>query len=161
MLSIVKDYNRVVWLLFSLYLASGTVMDIRSKSVPRWWLLAGGVLTAVLLVYPVPTIAYVSDTVENGVTVTMRAAGAGMGVLFLAVSWMKPHSFGAADSLLIVMTGALTGLIGAMDVLMIAFGLAALYGLLRYAAMRSKAAIAFIPFLTVGYIAGGMIRLWR
>ncbi len=159
MFTIVQDYERVIWLLFSLYLISGAVMDLREKSVPRWWLAAGSGLTAVLIIYPVLAVGVISDAQESALTPLLRAAGAGVGLLFLGVAWMKPNSFGTADGFLIVMIGALTGLWHMMDVLMIAFLLATVYGAVRYMATRSRKVMAFIPFLAAGFIAGGVIGL--
>ena len=159
MLTIIQDYDRTCWLLFGLYLATGAVIDLRSQSVPRWWLAAGACLTGVLLLYPVTGVLGTSAP-EPGRWV-LRAAGAVFGCLFVLVSMAKPESFGKADSILIVMAGILIGLQRMTDMLVIAFFLASVCGAVCYLIWRRReSTLPFIPFLTVGFLVGGVIRLW-
>ena len=159
MFTIIQDYDRTCWLLFSLYLATGAVIDLRSQSVPRWWLAAGACLTGLLLIYPVTGVLGTLDP-EPG-RWTFRAAGALFGGLFVLVSVAKPESFGKADGILIVMTGVLIGLQRMTDMLVIAFFLASVCGAACYLIRRRReSTLPFIPFLTVGFLVGGVIRLW-
>ena len=158
MLHVMQDTQLVCRLLFSLYLLSGTVMDLREKSVPRWWLFAGGALTLTLIIYP--ALAGGGTSTTDMPAFIMRAAGAAAGTVFLAVAWMKPQSFGTADALLIVMIGVITGLWQLFYILMIAFSLAAFGGVIRWAVLKRREEIAFIPFLTAGFIAEG-VMVWQ
>ena len=87
--------------------------------------------------------------------------GALFGGLFVLVSVAKPESFGKADSFLIVMAGVLIGLQRMTDMLVIAFFLASVCGAACYLIRRRReSTLPFIPFLTVGFLVGGVIRLW-
>ena len=78
------------------------------------------------------------------------------GILFLWISKITNEAIGYGDSLAILILGIYLGIWGLLEVLMTAFFILGIIGLICVVIKRKKKGLAFpfYPFLTVGYLLG-------
>ena len=83
-------------------------------------------------------------------------AGGLSGILFLWISKITNEAIGYGDSLAILILGIYLGIWGLLEVLMTAFFILGIIGLICVVIKRKKKGLAFpfYPFLTVGYLLG-------
>ena len=122
-------------------LAVLAVRDIRCRRIPVWAL---AVLSMAVLL---------CRMLLKDITVAESIAGGAVGIGFILISRITGEAFGYADSILIMLLGLFLGVWELFAVLMIAFGLAAIYaaGGLVAGRFSRKITFPFIPFLTIAY----------
>lgn len=86
----------------------------------------------------------------------LSVAGGLSGILFLWISKITNEAIGYGDSLAILILGIYLGIWGLLEVLMTAFFILGIIGLICVVIKRKKKGLAFpfYPFLTVGYLLG-------
>ena len=121
-----------------------SVMDYRIRKVPRDVLL---LCMAGVIIYQVLT---------GNVDWKLSVAGGLSGILFLWISKITNEAIGYGDSLAILILGRYLGIWGLLEVLMTAFFILGIIGLICVVIKRKKKGLAFpfYPFLTVGYLLG-------
>ena len=121
-----------------------SVMDYRIRKVPRDVLL---LCMAGVIIYQVLT---------GNVDWKLSVAGGLSGILFLWISKITNEAIGYGDSLAILILGIYLGIWGLLEVLMTAFFILGIIGLICVVIKRKKKGLAFpfYPFLTVGYLLG-------
>ncbi|MDD2978891.1 MAG: A24 family peptidase [Hespellia sp.] len=133
--------------LCGIFLVSLSILDIRYRQVPLWFLLTGGVFVVL------------SALVESPENTGLMIAGGVVGGIFLFISKITREAFGYGDSILIVILGAFLGMWNMFYLLILAFSLSGIFAIcgmmLRKFARRT--AFPFIPFLTLAYL--GVILL--
>lgn len=125
---------------FGAYLGVLSVLDIRHRRLPVWFLAVGGALVLGVRIFCVPL-----DIIS--------AAGGAVGILFLLVSKVTQEGVGYGDSLLILVMGIYLGFWNLLGVLTGAFLLSAVFAgvvLVRFGWKRSTG-FPFVPFLTAAY----------
>lgn len=133
--------------LFLLYLLVLSWMDIRSRKLSLWLLLAG-----------VP-VSVISGIFAADIPAVILTAGGTVGILFLIISRSTGEAFGYGDSILILVMGSFLGFWNILSVLTAAFLLAAVFSAVMMAAkgFTRKSAFPFVPFLTAAYLGGILI----
>ena len=123
-------------------LAVCSVSDWKRKTIPA--------LLLVVLSFAVAVIALSCDVVS----LSLRAGGVFLGLLFLFVSKVTKEAIGYGDSWLILLLGIFIGGKMIMEIVFMASFLAALfslgYGLLR--GWNRKNTLPFVPFLAMAYV---------
>lgn len=132
--------------LFFVYLIVLSVMDIRRKEVHIYALLAGMIFVILRLIF------------GNIGILPMLITGVTIGSFFLFISKVSSESFGYGDSILITIMGLFLELWEALNILLLAFGLAAVYSMIILILRKyeRRYAFPFIPFLAIAY-AGVMV----
>ena len=115
-------------------------MDIRSRKLSLWLLLAG-----------VP-VSVISGIFAADIPAVILTAGGAVGILFLIISRSTGEAFGYGDSILILVMGSFLGFWNILSVLTAAFLLAAVFS-----GFTRKSAFPFVPFLTAAYLGGILI----
>lgn len=137
------------WYIFGVT-SIGSIADIRSKSVPAWFLAAAsaGVIPAAFA--------------DKAVPITARVFGAAVGVLFLAVGLLSKESVGRGDALMIGISGAALGFFTLSLILCVSFFLLAIVslGLIVIRKLGRKDRIPFFPFLAAGELVVAVLLLW-
>ena len=125
-----------------------TVHDLATKRLPRGWLvmalLAGG---AGFLLQPGPGGTF------------LECASFLPGAFFLLMSYLTKGQIGRGDGIVLLAIGGLTGLGQCMLALSLALLIAAFTAgcLMVFRGSSRKARLPFVPFLTMGYLAGILI----
>lgn len=138
------------WLLcqivFAVYMIILAGMDIRYRKFGMVFLLSGFLISAAAFFC------------GREISPVLLAAGAGVGITFIAASKATREAFGYGDSILIVVMGSFLGFWQILSVLLAAFAMASLFAAVMLAGRKfgRKTAFPFVPFLTAAYI-GGMI----
>jgi len=143
---------------WGIYLGVLSFWDIRFRRIPAASLMAGIAAAAVLQI--LGNLQLLPDKILYGSGIfccdmwQLSFGGAAVGLLFLLVSKITKESLGYGDSLLILSMGIYMGLWNLLDLLCIAFFLAAVFAiiLLGIKKMRKKSAFAFMPFIEVAYL---------
>ena len=137
----------MVW---GVYLATLSIWDIRTKTVPLPLLLAGGI----------PTLWQMAKGVQDGGTNALVAALLGTlpGILLLFLAW-STGKVGYGDGILMAELGTTLTVTGALGVLCLACFCSALFSIAGLAMKRltKKSTIPFLPFLAAGYGLGLLI----
>lgn len=125
-----------------LYLGCLSVLDIRSRRLPVWLLVAGGVL------------ALAFQIIWRGFPAILVVAGGAVGIVFLAVSKVTEEGFGYGDSVLIGILGVYLGFWNLLNLLVVTFLFAAgtAMAVLVKRRFRRKTVLPFVPFLGIGYV---------
>lgn len=133
--------------LFLLYLIVLSWMDIRSRKLSLWLLLAG-----------IPA-SVISGIFAADIPAVLLTAGGAVGILFLIISRSTGEAFGYGDSILIMVMGSFLGFWNILSVLTAAFLLAAVFSAVMMASrgFTRKSAFPFVPFLTAAYLGGILI----
>lgn len=124
------------------YLCGMAVFDICSRKLPVILLTCGiGAASVYHIFY---------GTIPSAFSL----AGAAVGVVFLAVSWVTEEAFGYGDSFLILGLGIYLGFWNLLYLLMISFTVAAVFAmvLLVIRHFKRKTVLPFVPFLLTGYL---------
>lgn len=131
--------GRVVFLGF---LALASVLDIRTRKIPDWLLILGGILATAFCV-----------SVED-VPMELCIAGLLTGAGFLLVSRVTKEAVGYGDSWILCTAGAYLGIWKLIEVLVTAWILLAIAAMicLIWKKWSRKAALPMVPFLTAGYV---------
>lgn len=118
-----------------------SIMDIRTKRLPVWFMLVIALLAIIGNLW-----------LENVLWNTL--AGAALGVLLLVIHLFAKTSIGAGDGILVVAIGCAIGFWETISTLLIALSLAAIVGLVCLFVLHKKKQLAlpFAPFLAVGYM---------
>lgn len=134
-------------LLFAVYMAVLTIMDIKWKKVSLAVLLSGFIFLAMGVLC------------GRDIHMIVLAAGAGVGIVFLIVSRVTEEAFGYGDSILILIMGGFLGFWNILSLLVAAFSAAALFAIFMLVRKKfhRKSAFPFVPFLTAAYIGGMMM----
>lgn len=124
------------------YLVILSILDIRARKLPVWLLALG------------TGMALAARIICGDIPAAVSAAGAAVGLFFLGVGRMTREAFGYGDGLLIFALGLYLGVWNLLGVLVLAFGLSAGVSILAlvFRKFHRKAAMPFIPFLSVGYM---------
>lgn len=126
----------------TLYLCILSAIDIRIRRLPLWLLAAGGAAAVSIHIY------------QGEMPVILVLAGAGTGIVFLAVSRATEEGFGYGDSLLILVLGIYLGFWSLLGLLLIAFTLAAIYAaaIFIFHRLDRRTGYPFVPFLMAAYV---------
>lgn len=132
---------KIEQIIFLMYLGILAVLDIRSRKIPVWLLLFGGIGAAVYQCF------------RRTIPWELGLSGAVIGGVFLLISKGTREEFGYGDSLLILVLGISIGVWNLVSVLVISFSLSAIIsaGALAIGKFQRKTAVPFIPFLVIGY----------
>ena len=133
--------------LFLLYLLVLSWMDIRSRKLSLWLLLAG-----------IPA-SVISGIFAADIPAVLLTAGGAVGILFLIISRSTGEAFGYGDSILITISGIFLGIWDLLSMLVTAFFLAAVFSGIMLAGKRytRRSSFPFVPFLTAAYMGGALI----
>lgn len=125
------------WILLVL----GSILDIKYKALPGWFLAAGGVL------------AVIGAVVLKPVGLWEMAGGLLLGVLLFVVSLLTRGALGKGDGIFIGIVGLNLGFSTIFSVFMGALLLAAFLAVLLLIVKRAnrKTAFPFLPFLGLSY----------
>lgn len=125
------------WILLVL----GSILDIKYKALPSWFLVAGGVL------------AVIGAVVLKPVGLWEMAGGLLLGVLLFVVSLLTRGALGKGDGIFIGIVGLNLGFSTIFSVFMGALLLAAFLAVLLLIVKKAnrKTAFPFLPFLGVSY----------
>lgn len=129
-----------MWVLIFLSVCSW--LDWKKRSIPVWVLSFASIVIVIFRVF---------HWEERAI---LWLGGAGIGILFLAMSKLTKEAMGYGDSWMILLLGIYLGLWDVLWLLSIAFllsGVMAIVLLVRYKYSR-KVSFPFIPFLTIAYI---------
>lgn len=132
----------------------GTVMDMRRKRISRW--LPGIYFCAVLLVRGTELMMNGFWEAEGLLAETVQDIGTGMipGILCLLLSFLTGQAIGYGDSLIVLICGMGLGVLQCIQILMISFAGAGLFGVVLLLTGRAdrKKELPFIPFLLLGVL---------
>lgn len=138
---------RKAFVLAILFLAVGTVFDVKSRTLPGRFLLLSAVTAAIFNVL----LQYQSFAEIFG--------GVLLGGSFLLFGWMSGESIGYGDGIGMMITGMLIG--GRRTLLIVtgAFFLSALYGIGRLLLKKGSLSdtMPFYPFLLAAALGGGFL----
>lgn len=125
------------WILLVL----GSILDIKYKALPSWFLIIGGGL------------AVIAAVVLRPVNLWEMAGGLLLGILLLGVSLLTRGALGRGDGIFIGILGLNLGFSTVFSVFMSALLLAALLAVLLMIMKRAnrKTAFPFLPFLGISY----------
>ena len=142
-------------MIIAAYLISGAVSDIRNKSVPVIWILCGGIVTLLLVVFSA------MSGRDPGRAMCTSLFGAAVAMPFFAVSVVRPRHLGRADGAVIMMIGLLTGAKITALTLFIALIISSACGCVLLIRNRGKAwrqqGMAFLPCLAAGFIGAQLL----
>lgn len=128
-----------------------SVSDIRDRQISK----TGLTLWAILV------IVYQAVSLYQGrIHLTETSMGAGIGVIFLLISWITDEAVGYGDSVAIMILGGLLGFWSMAENLAWAFfingmwaiGLITVQWVKRKKLTKERKMIPFLPFLTIGYV---------
>lgn len=124
------------------YLFMLSAADMWMRKLPVWALAAGGAAAGAFRIY------------DSRIPVILVAAGAAVGVVFLAVSKVTEEGFGYGDSLLILIMGIYLGFWNLLGILLGAFFLSALFAVIALLSHRfsRNTGYPFVPFLMASYM---------
>lgn len=124
-----------------IFLGILTFLDLMYREIPVWFLGVGGLVVSGIWIY------------QGDVNWLLILAGAGIGALFLLISYVTKEAFGYADSILILFFGVSLGAWNLLQLLFYAFWLSGIFAMIQMMrkAVTRKSAYPFIPFLTVAY----------
>lgn len=133
----IEQVYAAVWGIYLFFLA---VWDVRRQTLSRWMLGAALLLTALGLFLP-------------GLLWRERGMGAGIGILFCAVSFISREGIGWADSFLLVLLGAAFGRDGLLLMLCVALALVMATAIVLFVLHKvgRKDTLPFLPFLFAGF----------
>lgn len=125
-----------------LYLGILSVLDIRTRKIPRWLLILGMSGTILL------------KSISKNSSIVLVVSGVAIGFLFCMISKVSKETLGMGDSYLITILGAFVGGWNLLYILAYAFLFSACYSVivLLFHRFNRKIQIPFIPFLMVAYI---------
>lgn len=144
MLSITSFLSQTPTHLFVvLYLFLSCRFDIKNRSVPVWFVIAGGAGCAVLCFFLSPPAGYL-------------LTGLIPGIFLLILSVCTKEAIGMADTLIILMLGAVYGFWDTLLILFFSFAASFIYSsiMMLKKKFHRRSSFAFLPFLTAGYIGG-------
>lgn len=126
-----------------IYLIIGSILDIRSKVLPRRYLLSGAALALGLAGY---------QGIQSGTGAAWNLLGALPGVLLLALAWITQEQIGSGDGICVMIVGALIGTPLIYLVLMTAFLFSSICaaGLLVTRRGNKNSRMPWLPFLAAG-----------
>ena len=138
-----------MWKLICIWLCIISYEDWKTRLVSVKWLCIGGILIIVDI------IIHLNVSIDV-IMIFSRVMGMTCGSIFLLVSRLSDQRLGYGDSILMTMLGGYVGLDTFITMMFIAFGLCFVMGkmAMRY---RGWDSIPMIPFITVGYILGGVV----
>ena len=138
-----------MWKLIGIWLCILSYEDWKTRLVSVKWLCIGGVFMIAEMIIHL-------NISTDAIMIFSRAMGMICGGLFLLVSRFSGQRLGYGDSILMTMLGGYVGLDTFVTMMLIAFGLCFVVGRIarRYKGWNS---IPMIPFITVGYILGGVV----
>ena len=133
----------------SVWLVSLSLFDMRYRRVPIWLILSGGILSGGMLIYQ--WIAGQSEIAER-----LSGMIPGIALLLLAVS---THKAGWADGVVTIFLGGILGFWQCVLAVMFSLILISVASLLLMIFRRvdKGTKVPFIPFLTLGFILGGIV----
>ncbi|MBQ4482849.1 MAG: prepilin peptidase [Lachnospiraceae bacterium] len=144
----VTEYIREGLLL--IFLITGTIADIRKRSIPVLLFLIFGIAGVVLFM------------LTGSVTLTDEIFGILLGIVFVALSHISDGKIGAGDGIAILVSGIFLG--GSRAACQTLYGMlgASLISILLLMVRRGNrnTALPFLPFLLTGYLmdkAGGLL----
>lgn len=125
-----------------LYLGILSVVDIRTRKIPRWLLVLGMSGTILL------------KSIYKNCSIMLAVSGVAIGFLFCMISKITEETLGMGDSYLITILGAFVGGWNLLYILAYAFLFSAGYSVvvLIFCRFNRKIQIPFIPFLMAAYI---------
>lgn len=132
-----------------IYLIIGSILDIRSKVLPRRYLLSGAALALGLAGY---------QGMQSGIGAVWNLLGALPGLMLLALAWITQEQIGGGDGICVMIVGVLIGTPLIYLVLMTAFLFSSICaaGLLVTGKGTRDSRMPWLPFLTAGFA----ISLW-
>lgn len=146
---------KVTYIMALVYLAIGGVQDIRTRTVPHRYLLAGMLLAAA---------AVGVQGYREGTAVIANLFAAVPGVLLLALSWITRGEIGVGDGICVAIAGLLIGtpMIYLMLMLSLLFSSICAAGLLVTRRGTRHSRMPWLPFLAAGlavsmWIWGGAV----
>lgn len=136
-----------IWILVGIYIGILAILDIKYQRISLRFLLGGS------------TVLLIMRSVVEPHNLFLSLAGAGIGSLFLLISYITKEAFGYADSILIILLGAVLGLWDVLELLFIAFFLSAGFAMIQMIRhhFSRKTAYPFIPFLAIAYVGVKML----
>lgn len=128
--------------LCALFLTVLSVLDIRYRQVPLMLLIAGGCF------------ALICRGIQGDMDIRIAAGGMLVGVVFLVISKVTGEAFGYGDSILITVLGLYLGIWEVLELLFLAFMMAAVFSILGLCLHRfsRKLSFPFMPFLALAYL---------
>lgn len=130
-------------------LLSCGVQDILKKKVYLWILAAGGLFTAVCILFC------------GDISILSRLGGAAVGACVILLSFITGGKIGLGDGILLCITGLGLGFWGNMELFCLALTLAAGLSIILLALRKAdrKMSIPFIPFMFAGYLIMIIVRI--
>lgn len=138
-----------VIILASVWLVTLSLFDIRYRRVPIWLILLGGILSGGMLIYQ-------WRIGESEIADCFFGMIPGIALLLLALS---THKAGWADGVVTMFLGSVLGFWQCVLAIMLSLILTSVVSLLLMIFRRvdKGTKIPFIPFLTLGFILGGIV----
>lgn len=132
----------IVRLVITCILGLLAIVDFKKKKVSN------------VLLLIVSGIVIINYVIFRPVTIMSLLGGILIGFFFLGISYITRQKIGAGDGLLVMILGAYLGFEGIGVVLLYALTLSAIWSglLLMIKKVNRHYAIAFIPFIFIGYI---------
>lgn len=122
------------------YLLAMAIIDGRKKRIP----ILPGVICLVCII---------AGQIANGVSWRVWMPGMLIGVMLFAVSKASRGAIGEGDAFVYTLTGALLGIMGNLELLLISLLLCSLVslGLIVFRRVGRQYKIAFVPFVAIAY----------
>lgn len=138
-----------VIILTSVWLVTLSLFDMRYKRVPIWLILSGGILAGGMLIYQ-----WIAE--ESEIAECFFGMIPGIALLLLALS---THKAGWADGVVTMFLGTVLGFWQCVLAVMFSLILISVMSLLLIIFRRADKGtkVPFIPFLTLGFILGGIV----
>ena len=135
------------WLLMAVVLIPASIKDIRTKRI-NGYICIMGILVALFVrenLLKEESLKLMTDLIP--------------GVLVYAIALFSRERIGKGDALTLMFIGAVTGIETVLMTLFISFSVAAFLSavLLAFKKVKRDTKLPFLPFLSIGVIAGGLL----
>lgn len=151
------NYGIMQWVILLLVLLPSLVMDIREQRICSWLVACGFVCE---FIYVLHTDIIIKNTAARDMSLIWEYFLRSFpGFAILITAYLGKGCIGEGDGLITVFIGILLGFKQTIAVVMLAFVFAAVFGLIMISIkrMNGKSRMPFIPFLTMGVIACGIL----
>ncbi len=136
----------ILTIITGLILLPCSVLDLRTKKLPVWFLAVGGVVVLIAVV--------LTELQGKGNGLISRIAGAAIGVVFLLLALFLRGKLGSGDGFVLCITGLALGFYTNLTILSYGLILAGLISgvLLLLHKVNKNGTLPLIPFLFCGYL---------
>lgn len=130
-----------------LFLGIGSYFDLKNQKIPIWFLMVAGVLAVFV------------NILFDYQDLFMILCGICVGGLLLIAGWISKEEIGYGDGIGVLVLGIFEGGLELLSILLIAFLLSSIWGVLKVIVFRKsrKEMMPFFPFLLISFL-GGMMR---